>query len=122
MVDRLNIDSAKIDAVCNFISEQSGCPLAKIKPDSRLEEDLGIVGDDHVELLDRYFEIFSVSPGDFSYDRYCSPEGLGTSWLRKMIGKPIPKSAREPLTVSMLAAAATQGVWDSAKLRDLGVH
>lgn len=93
-----------IDRVRVIVSTFSGVPPGKIFPNSRFEQDLGIVGDDLIELVDHLFVELRIAVGDFSYARYVSAEGL------RPLGR-APCEALTPLTARMWADAALAGVW-----------
>ena len=58
-----------------FLSEQTLVKASKITESTRIGEDLGVDGDDAVELLLEYSRIFKVDLSEFKYDEYFGPEG-----------------------------------------------
>lgn len=107
-----------------FIRKEVGLPgNVKVKPSDRLEDDLGVTGDDADDFMDAFSKRFNVQPGDFDFNRYFEMEGFSgplffiTNWLHKKWG--IKKyEKREPLTVAMLQHAIHLGVWDSQRLME----
>jgi hypothetical protein len=93
--------------VTALIAAHTGIRAEKISPQSRVDIDLRIAGDDLVELVDHLFEALHIAPGDFSYRDYGSAEGLnllGTGGEKSL-------SVAKPLTVSRFAQAALDGRW-----------
>ena len=96
--------------VRSVISQQVGIREDKIALDSRFDEDLGIVGDDLVELIDHLFSELSIKPNHFSYRDYASAEGLN------LLGRTREKISGShgslgPLTVGMWVQACRAGQW-----------
>jgi len=58
-----------------FISQFCGIKKARIKPDVRLVKDLGIDGDDGIELILAYAKKFRVDVSNFMATDYFNPEG-----------------------------------------------
>lgn len=101
-----------------FTREELGRPLfggkLNLRPESRLEQDLGVTGLDAVEFIDRWAEAFGVDAQAFPYRRYFGPEGQ--ELLSSLIGlfvKRLRRPARRPLTLGMLAEATRRGKWDT---------
>jgi Protein of unknown function (DUF1493) len=112
-----------LDRVRTLIAQESIVSLDKISAVSRLEEDLGITGNDHIEVLDVVFETLHIGVGDFSYTNYCSAEGLVLTGLSDFVRR-IRRSGqavRKPVTVAMLAQAALDGMWNSGRLDRLAI-
>jgi acyl carrier protein len=103
-----NSDSIFAD-LQSLIARTTGVPKDRIRRESQMEQDLGITGDDLVEVVDAVFEAFGVDPGDFRYVDYCSVEGLNLLSISK-------KTPVKPLTVGMLTQAAMDRHWASSKL------
>ena len=75
-----------------------------------LVHDLGLVGDDAFEFMERYAAALNVKTGDFDLSDYFDSEGL---CLLPKLRKCPPKKS---ITLGMLEAAAIAGEWDSKKL------
>ena len=58
-----------------MIADQCSVPMEKLKGETRLLHDLGIDGDDAVELLERYGKEFGVDLATFKFDEYFGTEG-----------------------------------------------
>lgn len=105
----LDIETAT-GKLLTVLADTTGARLRRVPPSARLEQDLGITGDDLVEALDAVFGTFHIDAGDFLYRDYVSAEGLGL--LGPASNLPRPK----PLTVAMLAQAIRDGRWSSSEL------
>ncbi len=77
---------------------------------TNLVSDLGLVGDDAYEFMEKYATIFGVKRGDFDSSNYFDSEGL---WILPRLKKQKPKMQ---ITLGMLELAAHEGEWNSAKL------
>ena len=75
-----------------------------------LVADLGLVGDDATEFMDRYATAFNVKQGDYETTAYFDAEGL---WLLPGFRK---RKEKKHITLGMLYLAVKSGVWDSAQL------
>ncbi|WP_186036265.1 DUF1493 family protein [Burkholderia gladioli] len=101
-----------------FTREELGRPLfggrLDLRPESRLEQDLGVTGSDAVEFIDSWAEAFKVDAHGFPYRRYFRPEGqeLLSSFLGLFV-KPFRRPEPQPLTLGMLAEAIRRGKWDT---------
>lgn len=62
------------DRVISFVSEWLSCDVHKLYMDTRIGEDLGVDGDDAIELLEEYSKRFSVDLSEFPYNDYFGPE------------------------------------------------
>lgn len=71
-----------------IINDLTGYEISKLHDHLRLEEDLGVYGDDAVYFMEKYSEIFGVDINDFPFYEYFSPESDNVSlFLRKLIKK-----------------------------------
>ena len=75
-----------------------------------LVSDLGLVGDDAFEFMEKYAASLDVKQGDYDSSAYFDTEGL---WLLPRFGKKKPKMH---ITLGMLELAARTGEWNSEKL------
>ncbi|WP_085487057.1 DUF1493 family protein [Paraburkholderia susongensis] len=92
-----------------------------ISLNTRVEDDLGVAGDDSLVFMIAFFEKFNVMPGDFDCDRYFEGEGVFDPFsaiVRIVFRRVKEECARESLTIAMLQHAIDLGVWDSQRLRD----
>lgn len=58
-----------------FIVDFSGASISEVNSQARLIEDLGVDGDDGVELINAYSKKFSVNISKFLAAEYFNPEG-----------------------------------------------
>lgn len=86
--------------------------------DTKLEDDLGITGEDADYFFESFIEEFNVSVKHFPGRKYIGHEGEATDFiwpiLRSIFGIkkkwiPIPKEERLPLTLKMLEYAIITG-------------
>jgi hypothetical protein len=87
-----------------------------ITPETRLEHDLGITGDDAVPLMEAFCKEFDVVCEHFPAERYFSGEGIRipflTAFLFRLInGRPIPPPPARDLTVADLVRTAELKEW-----------
>jgi acyl carrier protein len=106
-----------LDDVRKLVAAQSGLPIERIQPSSRLFHDLGIDGDDAEELLVAFGERFSLPIKDFPFSEYFGSE-VGAGWrhlFMAVLG--IGKVRMKPLTVQQLADWAEhrsdRGIYDA---------
>jgi len=73
------VSSAIENRICTLVSEQNGANRKKLSLDSTLSHDLGIEGDDAVELFQRFSDEFKVDLTQLEVDwhHYFAQEGLG---------------------------------------------
>ena len=76
---------------------------------TRLEEDLGITGDDYFELIDEYSRRFSVNTDGFLWYFHCHEEAFNPgSWF---FPSPNDQVLRIPITIGHLLEFANTGTW-----------
>jgi hypothetical protein len=80
-------------------------------PETDLVDDLALIGDDALAFMDEFAARFDVSPGDYSFDDYFDSEGLWLLSLKK-------RKPKLHVTLGMLALAARNGTWDTARLQE----
>lgn len=103
--------------VREFLAEQTAVPSSRIGPKSTIFGDLGVYGDDAVDLLRTFAEVFSVDTSEFDFSRHFPPESLSVSALVKSVlfafraGTPEERLHLEPITAEDLARAAGVGRW-----------
>jgi hypothetical protein len=85
-------------ALVDFIREQSSVSAFEtIAADTRLQDDLGVYGDDAVDLLLAYAKAFDVDVSQFMAADYFDGEGMDVlAWFRPV------KPRRKELTVGHL--------------------
>jgi acyl carrier protein len=100
------------DRVISLVARKTGVKVSKISQQTDLVYDLGIDGDDAVELIDEFEHEFGVEMPNSEYDKHFGPEGLNPlclfslSWWR---------DKAKPLTIADLVRAAESGVWPPEK-------
>lgn len=109
------------DALEAFVRKEAGVFSNKIlKPETSLEDDLDITGDDSDIFMERFFNYFLVDVGDFKIDRYFSGEGGGllSIFTKSILTKKTGKFDKIPLTLSMLEKAIDLKVWDTERIEN----
>ncbi|WGL16667.1 DUF1493 family protein [Microbulbifer bruguierae] len=98
--------------IIKFLSEFTAIKPEKISGDTLVNFDLGVDGDDGVELLQEYAKKFNVDIGGIS-ESYFGPEGVPLLWpfnfIRLLLG--YRPSSLVPLPVSQLVKSAEAGKW-----------
>ena len=95
-----------------FVAQQTEFKIDKISLSTELGKDLGIDGDDAVELLENFSEKFQVDLSTFEFDKYFGMEsGLNpVMWLISMLfGSSVYDL--EPLTIQDLVDSAKAKRW-----------
>ena len=67
-------DENVLEDLISFIREGSGEFKMRITKETLIEDDLGVTGDDGVDLIKEYSEIFKVDISHFEYSKYFHPE------------------------------------------------
>lgn len=78
--------------------------------ETELFRDLKITGDDAIDFLSEFTEIFSMHVGDFNFHDYFEEEGF---WPFRGSEK---TKERRKITLGMLEQAARSGVWKGMEL------
>ncbi|HEX9198315.1 MAG TPA: DUF1493 family protein [Acidobacteriaceae bacterium] len=98
-----------------LISDKQGIKLKNISVDKSLNFDLGVDGDDAVELFEAYSAKFHVdlTPLGEEWDRYFGPEGFSSfgMWELMTLFRTKQRGPMLPLPVSRLVASAHEGRW-----------
>jgi len=98
------MDTALANRVYELVTKYAGRPVEKLKPQLRLERDLGITGDDAFQLICEFQTTFEVDMTNFSFEEYFRPELIPfRQWFKK-------RSVRR-LTIEMLVEAAVSKRW-----------
>jgi acyl carrier protein len=104
-----NNDDA-FERVRDLISREFKIKPHKITPSSRIREDLGICGDDGIDLFTALHEQCGVDVSDYKHDQHFEPEGLN---ILAMFSKKWWKHQRpRSITVSNLADAVRNRKWE----------
>ena len=106
--------NVSFDEVADLVADVSGADRSRIKPSSRLESDLGITGDDGVDLLQALAVRFGT---DFDRPDHGGQYLFGSeghaflrNGIRHLLGR--PKSKVIPITVGDLHLAVVRGQWE----------
>lgn len=98
----------------DYVHLKYSIPYEQLKPDSEIERDLQITGDDAVEFIDDIFIKFNIKCDRFDYGRYFDPEGFGLINFSKVIGM-ITRKSKQPaikqrLTLGDIEKAIDAGI------------
>ncbi len=105
------------DEVLAFVSAAAGVSDSKISLETTLLGDLGIDGDDGVELMAEYARLFNVNLENYRHELHFGPEGFSplffVSWIGFMFrkGTAEQRAGLEPISISDLVRSASQGTW-----------
>ncbi|MEQ3663794.1 DUF1493 family protein [Olleya sp.] len=96
------------EKVKEFIIKESLVDYIEITPTTSIEKDLGITGDDAVDLLTKFGNEFHVDVSNFEFKKYFQEEGSWVfGWLSNIFGKEDP--IRIHLTMDKLEEAVKKG-------------
>src|SRR6516225_8445920 len=98
------------ERVLAFVSEAADVSVERLTLGTRLEEDLGITGDDAVELLSGFAERFGVDMARLDIHKHFGPEGCNPLWL---LYKPtwLKSHGAYPVTIHHLIRVAEARRW-----------
>ena len=96
-----------------FLSEFTAVCAQDIQPKTDVARDLGVDGDDAIDLLDQFSERFDVDLSNLNGSKYFGPEKGWNPilYLFDLITGKIEKEKKEPLYVQYLIEAADQKAW-----------
>jgi hypothetical protein len=97
-----------IDDIIKFLKELTGS--AKISPTSDIFDDIGMVGDDFHEMIEKYSAQYSVDMTNYLWYFHTDEERQNFGAL--FFKPPYKQVTRIPVTPKMLAEFANQGKWD----------
>lgn len=98
-----------------LVARERGMPLFEILLSMRLEEDLGMTGDDSAQFLEKFAAQFGVDPTGLEFHKHFGPEGCNPFWL--FFTPPwLKEYGRYPVTVDHLVRVAKVGRWFSPPL------
>jgi acyl carrier protein len=97
--------------LADFLVEQLRVRRDRLSTTTRLAEDLGVDGEDGVQLIAAFGKRFDVDLGDFHESSYFGPEAAANPfvWAWWLITRTWPKT--QPITVADLEASAVAGRW-----------
>lgn len=69
-----NLESEKLNELIRFIREEVGEFKLNISRDTSIEDDLGVTGDEAIELLQKLSRKFNFDLNNFKFSEYFYPE------------------------------------------------
>ncbi|MHC2993222.1 hypothetical protein OB13_17150 [Pontibacter sp. HJ8] len=99
-----------VDEVIIFLKEVTGAK--EIEPDSDIFHDIGVVGDDFHEMMQKFAERSSVKMDQYLWYFHADEEGGFWSIGGCFFAPPYKRVTRIPVTPALLAEAATNDRWD----------
>ena len=99
----------KTDDIIAFLIDLSGTD--RVKPDSDINDEIGMYGDDFDEMIEKFGEKFSVDISDYLWYFHSEEEGfisLGGIFFKP----PNQRVNRIPITPAMLTEFANLGCWN----------
>jgi acyl carrier protein len=106
------------ERVMQMIADQTARRLSRLRPETDLFQDLGVDGDDALELLVRLRDEFAINMDDVQFKRHFSSEPhLFSPWLSLSLllprrwRWPLWRQERIPVTVADLIEAARTQTW-----------
>jgi hypothetical protein len=104
------MSETEITKIIELVSKHTGLRTDKIFLGSRLEKDLGCIGDDTYELFEEIHELYKVNFNGVAFDDYITPEVegfFGFMFNRKQV----QKRQSFPITVQHLVNIVESGAW-----------
>lgn len=98
----------KVDEIINFLTDLAGTD--KINPDSDIFDDIGMVGDDFHEMIEKYSKIFSVDMSTYLW--YFHADEEGNNFGGDFFPPPYERVKRIAVTPLMLTKFANSQKWD----------
>lgn len=95
--------------IFRFIAESESIDLARISLETDLYADLGIVGDDFHELIEKFAETYQVNMEKYLWYFHCDEEGWNIGAF--FFPPPYDQVERIAITPEVLCAAANNGSW-----------
>ena len=104
-----------LNEVIAFVGEYWHEPKGRLFAETSINNDLGMDGDDGLELMEAFSRRFVVDLGTFPYDNYFGDEASATPisiivfTVRRLMAGKSPKLS--PLTLRQLTLAVENGSW-----------
>ncbi len=100
------------ERIKSFISKYWSVPVGKLNQNTKLEDDLGITGDDAVEFFDKFSTEFNIDLSDLDLHKYFESEGVGLLNFSWLLGKrrKVKRSLHE-ITIADLENTLKVGKW-----------
>jgi hypothetical protein len=104
---RVELDASLIQ----FLSQELGVPTSRLAPGTTLGRDLGVDGDDGLELIAAYGRRFDVDLSAFRPGKHFGPEAAGNPliWLWWVVSRSWPKFV--PITLADLELSRQARRW-----------
>jgi len=101
-----------IERVKLFVSKYWSVPLKKLSQNTKLEDDLGITGDDAAEFFNLFSTEFNVDLTDLNLQKYFESEGIGLLNFSWLLGKrrKVKRSLHE-ITIADLENTLEHSKW-----------
>ena len=98
-------------SVIAYICEMTSCDAGSVTDEARLGADLGIDGDDAVDLFEGLSRKFSVDLSSLNLSEHFGPDAGANPWtmLRSALQK--NETQKNQITVRQLIEAAQKGRW-----------
>ncbi len=105
------IDEQINKKIIEFLSDQLSIAATSLHLNDRLFHDLGVDGDDAVELLQRYSKEFHVEINHFPFTDYFGNEGTGSpfSYIWRLFSIGQARAKKKPLAIFDLINAVAFG-------------
>ena len=109
---RLAMDPELPARIVQFVREFWTTPSEKLRPETRLEEDLGITGADAAEFLEAFAREFQIDLTDIEFHKHFGPEGSGPRLLwPRSLKKQMRDFGKYPVTIGHLIDVAVAKRW-----------
>jgi hypothetical protein len=105
---RYNNLGYSINDIIEFVENETGAK--NVKPEDDIFEDLGCVGDDFHELIDKYAAKFNVEMYRYLWYFHTDEEGWNIGGL--FFKPPYKRVERMPITPNTLLSFANSGKWE----------
>ena len=95
-----------------FISKYWSVPVNRLNHNTKLEDDLGITGDDAVEFFEKFSKEFNIDLSALDLRKYFESEGVGLINFSSIFGrqKKVKRSLHE-ITIADLENILKVGKW-----------
>jgi uncharacterized protein DUF1493 len=94
-----------------FVAKETRFPVRKMSLETRLQQDMGVDGDDAEELIFAFAVEFDVDMTGFQWARHFHSEAFLSSWLFTLLHRELVEPADVPVTVQDLVTAAETRKW-----------
>ena len=103
------------EPLVTFLRKELRLPSSPLSATTRLLQDLGVDGDDGVELIQRFGQRFDVDLSEFQPSRHFGPEAGGNPliWVWWVLSRRWPKFV--PITLADLEISLRQRRWVSPR-------